>query len=1449
MTKSTVLAFMFELSFACLAAWGETNYAFRARLLDLHPERVVALDAMPLAADEIAVDASWRMVPLSDTPVVRHAAKDLKDYLGKWKVEGGKDGVSGGSIEIAVDPTLKELQSKIEVGERRIRVTGASAREAYQGCIRLEDEMSTRGRPAVRRGSRIYTRLFSPRMTHSGYAVETFPDEYLDQLAHSGMDAILVFIEDPPDVTRAGKVDMNALVARAAKRGIDVWAYASFPEKAAKMHPLDPGAREWYAATYGAIVKNAPGLKGLICVGESCAFPSRDPGMGGYWWQEGWQKKGTKLNGFWPVSDWPEWLDLVKSVTREHNKDFEVVFWTYNWFKKPAELRLPLLEKIPTDLTLLVTWVRGDPPVRRGNAEFFVTDYSIAAPGPSAVFRSEADVAVRRGIPVMTISNTGGRTWDSGVAPYVPAPGRWKTRFDALRAAQKMWGVKALMESHHYGFQPNFISELAKIAFTAETTDADFDRALAAIAARDFGLAAAPAALDAWKDWDEAFAWHSTGDADFWGPLRVGPVYPLVLPGERLPPPLNPNLAKSEGVSKGTGWKYMMPKFVRPKEALDGEIDTCAREIALLEKGVRKLAAAMPLVPEAKRDVARRHLGVGAFYLASVRTLANVKRFYRAGLAKDSAAMLAVLDDEERNVREAMPLVEFDSALGWEPTMGYVCDRANLEWKLRQLTGVRETICDSGKTGRLTLAVRDRLPNYTIVLPEGPSPSQAFAAMELQKYVCAMTGVTLPIATNIAPERGIFLGGGARELGNDGFRLVATPPHFRIEGSGVHGTLFGVYDFLERHCGCEWLAPNLDVVPPRDSIEVSSTLDDVQRPAFLLRDLNWTDHLRNVGFAAKLKVNGFRIKYPEELGGRDHAKDTTTGGAIFDSLCPPGKYFKDHPDWFAMVGGQRRGMRAQRCLTNTGFLDFLVAQMKERLRKNYPRCKYYSIYPNDFKHNCQCADCKALDEREGSPSASLVHMANYVAERVSGEYPDVNILTFAYMYTLKPPKTMKVHPNVMICYCTDACDFSKPIRESRWKGCREFVENFRKWKELTDKIYIWDYSANFKYLFQPFECTHVMPANFRYFKEMGVFGVFEEGDHYGVKCVDEALKTWVIGHLLWNPEQPLEPLLDRFFKGYYGAASKVARGYYDALVAQERNRDEEKEPLVMWGTRLDDSFQPIDFFDEWSAKWTAALELVKDDPIRRENVYWARHNVDLVRLVRSKFGVKYSLLPGNVDDPKGERAALKPVAERVLADFARVEGLNKFRDSEMVRAHVEGLAMADLTGTGRNTDRIVVPAADLRVDDRTATRRVKDPLAAGGKAIRMGAAAPGAMHHCLSFHEDSFLKEPGVKIGVRVHARVEKTGVEKGTAFSVGTCDIVKYSKRDIRNFHVGMKKVMGDGYAWYDVEGTWSPAGSEKLWIGNGKVVDGENPCIKAVFFDQIELYRKTEREKGAAQ
>ena len=159
------------------------------------------------------------------------------------------------------------------------------------------------------------------------------------------------------------------------------------------------------------------------------------------------------------------------------------------------------------------------------------------------MFAGEAGVVSRRGIRLTTMANTGGRTWDCGVTPFVPVPDRWLDRHRALRDAHRRWNLAGLMESHHYGFQPNFIAEIAKASFTEESDDASVRETLRGIAARDFGCANVEAVLDAWHDWSEAFRFHSARYFDQGGPLRIGPTFALVLPGDPWPlPPHPPNL-------------------------------------------------------------------------------------------------------------------------------------------------------------------------------------------------------------------------------------------------------------------------------------------------------------------------------------------------------------------------------------------------------------------------------------------------------------------------------------------------------------------------------------------------------------------------------------------------------------------------------------------------------------------------------------------------------------------------------------------------------------------------------------------------------------------------------------------------------------------------------------------------------------------------------------------
>ena len=64
-------------------------------------------------------------------------------------------------------------------------------------------------------------------------------------------------------------------------------------------------------------------------------------------------------------------------------------------------------------------------------------------------------------------------------------------------------------------------------------------------------------------------------------------------------------------------------------------------------------------------------------------------------LDEDPAEALKLLDKIEElalaeiaNAQSAIPFVEQDSRLGWEPSMEYVCDKWHLEWKIRQVKSV-----------------------------------------------------------------------------------------------------------------------------------------------------------------------------------------------------------------------------------------------------------------------------------------------------------------------------------------------------------------------------------------------------------------------------------------------------------------------------------------------------------------------------------------------------------------------------------------------------------------------------------------------------------------------------------------------------------------------------------------------------------------------------------------
>ncbi|MCU6712197.1 hypothetical protein M6D81_26200 [Paenibacillus sp. J5C_2022] len=691
----------------------ELSYQFRRRLEEVHKRGRRNPDLKP-KKHEAEVSDEWTIVIAANaSPYMQGIAKDLQDYF--WVSMGVslrlrcRDSLPNSTqtaekaIIVATKEELPELGAalsearsyRIVAEQQKIIVAGYDERGAGQGSYYLEDLMNLREAPYIAECDQVRKPLFSPRMVHSGWGMDLYPDAHLNAMAHAGIDAILLFVKDV-DETPEGVRDFNYLIDRADHYGIDVYMYSYL---LSRKHPEEDGAEEYYNRTYGKIMEACPRFKGVIFVGESCEFPSRDERTTGVPHTE-WPKdqpRSKPYPGWWPCRDYPQWLNMLKKVIRKHNEQAEIIFWTYNWGWAPEENRLELIRSLPWDVTLLVTFEMFEQRKREGVTHVCV-DYTASFEGPGQYFASEAKAAHERGIKLYTMSNTGGLTWDIGVIPYEPIPYQWARRHAALHDARERWSLSGLMESHHYGWWPSYISDMTKWSYWSGGPPKE--RLFEAIAARDFSRQAVQHVLEAWRCWSEGIRHYIPTNEDQYGPFRVGPSYPLVFRNRIEMPDKKHSLF---------GNRIVMTDYI-PRESarqslgiqrIDVEMNSLGKMLELWQQGNNVLQRAIALTPVHKREEGERQWNMNAFIVCCIQTTIHVKQWWKLKQQlfrePDRTAALSLLEQlhelgekEIANASAAIPLVERDSRLGWEPSMDYMTDRAHLEWKLAQVRTVLE---------------------------------------------------------------------------------------------------------------------------------------------------------------------------------------------------------------------------------------------------------------------------------------------------------------------------------------------------------------------------------------------------------------------------------------------------------------------------------------------------------------------------------------------------------------------------------------------------------------------------------------------------------------------------------------------------------------------------------------------------------------------------------------
>ncbi|HPM84840.1 MAG TPA: alpha-glucuronidase family glycosyl hydrolase, partial [Candidatus Anammoximicrobium sp.] len=215
--------------------------------------------------------------------------------------------------------------------------------------------------------------------------------------------------------------------------------------------------------------------------------------------------------------------------------------------------------------------------------------------------------------------------------------------------------------------------------------------------------------------------------------------------------------------------------------------------------------------------------------------------------------------------------------------------------------------------------------SYSIVLDPDATTAEKHAAEELAVFLKQVTGADFPVqATAQTPAGPLLVVGPGRvasavapnvnleSLEPDGIVIETVGENLLLAGDRPRGTLYAVYSFLEDAVGCRWWSSKASTIPRLPDLTVPE--QHVRYvPPLEYRETFWADAFDG-NWAARNKSNGDSERLEEKHGGK-----IRYGGPFFvhtfAQLVPPATYFKEHPEYFSEVNGQRLDGYAQVCVT------------------------------------------------------------------------------------------------------------------------------------------------------------------------------------------------------------------------------------------------------------------------------------------------------------------------------------------------------------------------------------------------------------------------------------------------------------------------------------------------------------------------------------------------------
>jgi len=440
--------------------------------------------------------------------------------------------------------------------------------------------------------------------------------------------------------------------------------------------------------------------------------------------------------------------------------------------------------------------------------------------------------------------------------------------------------------------------------------------------------------------------------------------------------------------------------------------------------------------------------------------------------------------------------------------------------------------------------------DYSIVVAENASESETWAAEELQKYICEISGATLPIVSEAPDGPKIVLGHNAvlkaalpdveeQAFEDESFTYRSEGADIYIYGGAHRGTMYGVFTFLENELGVRWYTDKVTKVDKRKSWYFDRIFEN-EAPGIAVRE-SMFPYSYNNDWAPHNKTNGIGYQVADVHGGLSCFWGCHTS-VVFIS---PDEYYDEHPEYFSLVDGRRLKHGTQLCLSNPDVLKLAIEKMRKFMRE-HPNILIYDFSQNDVYNPCQCDNCKALKARFGNQeSGNWIWFVNQIADAVRDEFPDKYVATFAYEYGRTPPENIVPRDNVVVRLCSIECCFVHPLSDPDCPENAKFFNDLMTWGKLAPHLYIWDYTTDFRQYMGTLPNYYVLQDNIRAFRDNHAIGVLGQGAYQTRGSEFGALKNYLYAKLLWNPDCDVQAVIDDFIDGYYGSAAKYVHEWFD----------------------------------------------------------------------------------------------------------------------------------------------------------------------------------------------------------------------------------------------------------------------------------------------------------------